>query len=104
MRTVSQKQIRMPRLGEPTLSNEPVQVLIVGSFDAEAPAANVIDGFIVYHEAAVRVFQRGMGRQDRVVRLHDGRRYLGSRINAELQLALLPVINRKALHQQSAEA
>lgn len=41
--------------------------------------------------------------QDRVVRLHHGGCVRRSRIDAELQLRLLAVINGEALHQQGTE-
>ena len=42
--------------------------------------------------------------QGGVVGLHHGRGYLGSWVNAELQLRLLPVVDREALHQERGEA
>ena len=66
--------------------------------------ANVVDGFIVDHECAVRMLQRGVRRQHRVVGLNHRRRDLGRRVNGKLQLGLLSVIHRKPLHQQGGEA
>ena len=66
--------------------------------------ANVVDGFIVDHECAVRVLQRSVRRQHRVVGLNHRRRHLGSRINGKLQLGLLSIVHRKPLHQQGGEA
>src|ERR1700743_214000 len=57
----------------PTLCDQAVQVLVVGALNVQIAAADVVDGFVVNHEAAVRVLQRGVGRQDGVVRLdHRG--------------------------------
>lgn len=42
-------------------------------------------------------------RQDRVVRLDNRGSGLGSRVDAELQLALLAIINGKTFHQEGAE-
>lgn len=50
------------------------------------------------------MLQGGVGGQDGVVRLDNRCCCLRSRVDAELQLALLAVVNRQALHQQSTEA
>jgi len=86
------------------LRNKTVEILIVGSLNAQVPAANVVNGFIVHHETAVRVFQGGVGSKDGVVGLNDGGGDLRSRVNAELELALLAIVDRQTLHQQSTEA
>ena len=88
---------------QPTLSNQTVQVLVVGPLDAQVPSADVVDGLVVDHEAAVRVLEGGVGRQDTVVRLDHGRCHLWGRVDAELKLALLAVVDRETLHQQSPE-
>lgn len=61
---------------EPT--DEPVQVGVARPFDVEISSADVIDGLVVDHERAVRMLQRGVGGQDRVVRLNNGRRHLNT--------------------------
>lgn len=45
----------------------------------------------------------GVGRQDRVVRLDDGRRQRGRRVDRELELALLAVVARKLLEEEGTE-
>lgn len=86
------------------MSDEAVQVLIVRTLDTKVAAADVVNGLVVDHEAAIRVLQSSMRRQDRVVRLHNGGRDLRRGIHAELELALLAIINREAFHQESSEA
>jgi hypothetical protein len=86
-----------------TLGDQAVEVLIVGTLDAEIAAADVVDSLIVNHEAAVGVLESGVGGQDRVVRLDNGSGDLGSRVDAELQLALLAVVDGQSLHEQSPE-
>ena len=86
-----------------TLSNQTVQVLIVRALDAETLAADVVDGLVVDHEAAVGVFEGGVGCQDGVVRLNHRSRNGRRRVDAEFQLALLAVVHREALHQKGAE-
>lgn len=49
------------------------------------------------------MLQGGVGGQDRVVRLDDGDGRLRSRVDAELQLALLAVVDGQALHKESAK-
>lgn len=49
------------------------------------------------------MLQGGVGGQDRVVRLNHGDRCLRSRVDAELQLALLAVVDGQALHEEGAE-
>ena len=91
-------------IAQHTLSNETVQVLIVRSLDAQAPPANIVDGLVIHHEAAVRVLEGRVCSEDGIVRLDDGCCHLGGRVDAELQLALLSVINGETLHQQSAKS
>jgi hypothetical protein len=49
------------------------------------------------------VLKRGVGGENRVVRLNDGGGGLGSGIDAELELALLAVVDGEALHEKSTE-
>ena len=46
------------------LSDQSVQVGVGWSFNVQVASADIVDGFIVYHEGAVGVFQGGMGCQD----------------------------------------
>jgi hypothetical protein len=80
------------------LSNEAVQVLIVGTLDSEVAAADVVDSLVVDHEAAIGVLQRGVSSQDGVVWLNDSGGNLWGGVDAELELALLAVVNRETLH------
>ena len=55
------------------LANEAVQIAVGRPLDVEVPSADVVDGLVVHHEGAVRVFQGGVGGQNRVVGLdHSG--------------------------------
>ena len=85
------------------MGNQTVQVLVVGTLEAKVSTADDVDGLVVDHEGAVGVLQGGVGGQDRVVRLDDGDGCLRSRVDAELQLALLAVVDGQALHKESAE-
>lgn len=86
-----------------TLSDQAVQVDVIGALKPEVATADIVDGLVVDHEGAVGVLQGGVGGQDRVVRLNDGDGRLRSRVDTELQLALLAVVDGQALHQQSTE-
>lgn len=87
-----------------TLCDETVQVLIVWSLDTQIAAADVVDCFVVDHERAVAVLESGVSGQDRVVRLDNGCGILWSWVDAELQLALLAVVDGQTFHEQSSEA
>jgi hypothetical protein len=87
----------------PTLSNQAVQVLVVGTLQAEVAAADVINGLVVDHEGAVGVLEGGVGGEDGVVRLNNGSGSLRGRVDAEFQLALLAVVDRQTLHEESTK-
>lgn len=86
-----------------TLGDEAVQVLVVGALNAEVLAADVVDGLVVDHEGAVRVLEGGVGGEDGVVGLDNGGGDLGGRVDAELELALLAVVDGQTLHQEGTE-
>ena len=86
------------------MSDQTVQVLIVGALDAQVATADVVDGLVVNHEAAIGVFQGGMCCQDGVVRLHDRGGDLRCGIDTKLELALLAIVDGQSFHQQSTEA
>ena len=86
-----------------TLSNETVEVLVVGALNSEVPAADVVDGLVVDHEGAVGVLKGSVGGEDGVVWLNNGCGNLGSWVDTELELALLAVVDGQTLHQQGTE-
>lgn len=86
-----------------TLSNETVQVLVVGALDAKVPSANVVDGLVIDHEAAVRVLEGGVGGENRVVWLNHRGGDLWRRVDTKLEFALLAIVDRQTLHQQGTE-
>jgi hypothetical protein len=85
------------------LGNQTVEVLVSGTLNAEVAAADIVDGFVVNHEAAVGVLEGGVCGEDRVVRLDNSGGVLRSRVDTELELGLLAVINRETFHQKSTE-
>jgi len=86
-----------------TLSDESVQVLVVGSLDTEISSADVVDGLVVDHEGAVRVLEGCVCGEDGVVWLDHRCCNLWGWVDTELQLALLAVVDRESFHQQSSE-
>ena len=86
-----------------TLSDQTVQVLVVGTLNAEVAAADVVDGLVVDHEGAVGVLKSGVGGEDGVVGLDNGGGDLRSRVDTELELALLAVVDGETLHEEGTE-
>lgn len=86
-----------------TLSDEAIQVLVVGALNAEVPAADVVDGLVVNHEGAVGVLQGGVSCENGVVGLDNGSGDLRRRVDTELELALLAVVDGQTLHQEGTE-
>jgi hypothetical protein len=92
------------RMCMPTLCDETVQVLVVGTLNAQIAAADIVDGLIVDHETAVGVLKSGMRSENGVVWLDHGGGDLRGRVDAELELALLAIVHRQTLHQQCTKA
>ncbi len=90
--------------GGHNLANEPVEVGIGGPLNVQVAAADVIDGLIVNHEGTVGVLQGGMGGQDGIVGLNNSSGHLGCRVDGELKLGLLAIVNREAFHQEGGES
>jgi hypothetical protein len=86
-----------------TLSDEAVQVLVVGALNAEVPAADVVDSLVVNHERAVGVLQGGVSCENGVVGLDNGGGDLRRRVDTELELALLAVVDGQTLHKEGTE-
>jgi len=86
-----------------TLSDQTVQVLVVGTLNAEVAAADVVDGLVVDHEGAVGVLKGGVGGEDGVVGLDNGGGDLRGGVDAELELALLAVVDGETLHEEGTE-
>ena len=76
-----------------TLSDEAVQVLVVGPLDSKVTTTDIVDGLIVDHEAAVGVLESGVSGQDGIVWFNNRSGDLRSRVDTELELALLAVVD-----------
>jgi len=90
--------------GGDDLADEAVEVEVGGALNAEVPAADVVDGLVVDEEGDVRVLEGGVGVENRVVGLDDRGGDGGGGVDGELELALLAVVDREALHEEGAEA
>lgn len=89
--------------GADHLGNETVEMLVVGTGNVQAATADIIDSFVVDEEGAVGVLNGAVRGKDGVVGLYDGRGDAGRRVNSELELALLAVVGRQTLEEQSTE-
>ena len=90
--------------GADDLSDEAVQVLIVRSRDVQATTADVVHGFVVDEERAVRVLDGAVSRENSIVRLHDRGRDTRRRVDGEFKLALLAVVGGETLEKKSAQS
>jgi len=89
--------------GTDNLSNQPVEVLIVGTGNVQTATADVVDSLVVDQERAVGVLDGAVSREDSVVGLDDGRGNARSGIHSKLELALLAVIGRETLKEERTE-
>jgi len=86
------------------LSDQPVQVGVGWSLDVEVSSADIVDGFVIDHEGAVRVLQGGVGGKDRVVWLDDSGGDLWGWVDSEFKLGFFAVVNGKSFHQEGGES
>ena len=86
------------------LGNQAVEVLIVRARDVQAATADIVHGLVIDEESAVRVLDSAVGGEDSIVRLNDGCRHAGRRVHGELKLALLAIVGRKTLKEESTES
>lgn len=91
------------RNGADDLGDQAVEVLVAGAGNVEVATADIVDSLVIDKEGTVRVLDRAMGRQHSVVGLNNGGGDTRSRVDGELQLALLAVISRQALQEQSTK-
>ena len=71
------------------MTDETIQVGVRGPLHVEISPADVIDGFVVDHEGAVRVLQGGVSGENGIVWFNHRRGNLRSRVDGELKLGLL---------------
>lgn len=90
--------------GRDNLSDQAVQVLVTRPGNVQIPAADVIHSLVINQEGAVRVLDGAVGAKNSVVGFDDSSRNTGGRVNGELELALLGIVGREALQEESTEA
>ena len=89
--------------GADDLSYESVKVLVGGAGDIEVSAADIVDSLVINEESAVGVLDGAVGGQDSVVGLDNGGRGTRSRVNGELELALLAVLGSQTLQDEGTK-
>jgi hypothetical protein len=90
--------------GADNLSNQTVEMLIVGARDIQVAAADIVHSLVVDKERAVGVFNGAMSGQNSIVWLDNRGGNTRRRIHGELELALLAVVGREALQKQGTES
>ena len=85
------------------LCNKTVEMLVIRPRDIQAATADIVDRLVVNEECAVRVLNGAVGREDSIVWLNDGGRDARSRVDGEFELALLAIVGREALEEESTE-
>jgi hypothetical protein len=86
------------------LGDKRIEMLVVGTGNAQVTFANIVHGFVVHQESAVRVLDRAVCRQDRIVWLNDRGRDAGRWVHSKLELAFLAIVGGKALKQKRAKS
>jgi len=79
-------------------------MLIARPGNIQIPAADVVDSLVVDQECAVRVLDGAVGGKHSVVRLDDGGGNPRSRVDGELELALLSVVGGQTLKEESTKS
>ena len=85
------------------LGDQAVKILVVWTLQSEVTSADVVNGLVVNHERTVGVLKGGVGGEDRVVWLDNGGSGLWGWVDTELELGLLAVVDREALHEEGSE-
>ncbi len=67
------------------LRDDAVEVGVRWTIDGHVLQADFVDGLVVHQEGDVRQLEAGVGRQDGVVGLDDGRGHVGSRVDNEFE-------------------
>merc|ERR550539_591471 len=92
------------RDGGDDLTNQAVEVGVGWPVNVQVPPTDVVDGLVVDHEGTVGMLQSGMSSQDSIVRFDHSGGHLRCRVDGELKLGLLSVVNGKTLHEKGGES
>lgn len=66
-----------------TLGDQSVEILVVGPFDVQVAATDIVDSLVINHERTIGVLKSGVSSQDGVVGLDNRCRYLRRRVDRE---------------------
>ena len=84
--------------GGHNLTNQAIEISVRGTLDIKITTAYIVNGLVINHERAIRVFQGGVSGENRIVRLHHCCGNLGGGVDRKFQLGLLAVVNWETLH------
>lgn len=74
----------MKKINDKYLSDEAIEILIAWLVDIQITVANIVNGLVIKDEGAVRMLERRVRHQDRIVWLNDSRANLGRWIDRKL--------------------
>ena len=75
------------------MSYQSVEVGVGWPLDVKVPATDIVDGLIVDHEGTIGMLQSSVSGEDGVVRLDHSGGHLRGRVDGQLQLGLLSVVD-----------
>ena len=78
--------------GADNLSNQAIQMLVIGSRNVEIAAADIVDSFVVDEESTVGILDGAVGGEYGIVRLDNRGGNPRSWIDGELELGLLAIV------------
>jgi hypothetical protein len=86
------------------LGDQSVQVLKGWTWDIKVSTANIVHSFVVNQEGAVRVLDRGVSRENSVVRLYNCGGDAGTGVDREFELGFLAIVRGEALKEERTKA
>ena len=89
--------------GRNNLGNKTVKVSVSRTLNIEGTTADIIDSFIVKHEADFSVVKKGVSGKDAVVGFNNGVGDLRRWVDSEGKLGLAAIINRETFKKERAE-
>jgi len=90
--------------GRDHLGNKPVKVGVSWALNVKAPAAYVVQGFVVKHNGNIGVFQKRVSGKHAIVWLNDSGGNLWRWVDAESEFGFAAVVNGKAFQKEGAKS
>ena len=81
----------------------PVEVGIRGLLDVQVATADIVKRLVVEAERTIGVLQKGVGGEDRVVRLNDRSRDLRTGGDGKRELGFASIVDRETFQQERSE-